>query len=68
MRWHLNGNRKISESLRKEQENLIASGGQEKPRPIDDNGYVTIVSIHWSVKGIAISTSRGYKFLSDTWE
>jgi hypothetical protein len=68
MRWHLNGNRKISESLRKEQENLIASGGQEKPRPIDDNNYVIIVSIHWSVKGTAISPTRGYKFLSDMWK
>jgi hypothetical protein len=68
MRWHLNGNRKISESLRKEQENLIASGGQERPRPIDDSNYVTVVSVYWFVKGSIISPSRGYKFLSDMWK
>jgi hypothetical protein len=49
-RWHLNGNRKISESLRKERENLIASGGQEKPRPVDDEYSCTIDDAHGSVK------------------
>ena len=36
----------FSESLRKEQENLVASGGQEKTRPVDDNTYTTVVVIH----------------------